>query len=251
MYHHKPAAPANDFIFGIRAIAEAIQAGKEIDKVLFRKGLAGDLFKELQELIREHNIPAQQVPEEKLNRITRKNHQGVVAFLSPIVYQSIEQIVPTLFEQGRIPFILILDSLTDVRNIGAIARTAECAGVDAIIVPDKGSAQINADAVKTSAGALHHIPVCRVKSLFHTVKFLQESGLRIFAASEKADQIYYQHDYTVPLVLVMGSEDTGISPELIRSSDFLVRIPILGNIQSLNVSAATSVLVYEVIRQRA
>lgn len=250
MYHNRPSAPSNDFIFGIRAIAEAIQAGKEIDKVLVRKGLAGELFQELQTLLRQHQVPVQMVPEEKLNRITRKNHQGVIAFISPIVYQNIENIIPGLFEQGKVPFILVLDSLTDVRNIGAIARTAECAGVDAIVVPDKGSAQINADAIKTSAGALHHIPVCRVKSLVLTVKYLQQCGLRVCAASEKAEQSYYQCDYSVPLAFVLGSEDEGISPDLIRTCDFLVGIPILGNIQSLNVSAAASVLVYEAIRQR-
>jgi 23S rRNA (guanosine2251-2'-O)-methyltransferase len=240
-----------DYIFGIRAIAEAIKSGKEIEKLLIRKGLAGDLFKEVFDLVRENNVPFQYVPEEKLNRVTRKNHQGIIAFLSPIEYSNIEQLIPMLFEQGKTPFILVLDSLTDVRNIGAIARSAECAGVDAIVVPEKGSAQINADAVKTSAGALHYIPMCRVKSLHLTVKFLKESGLQVFAATEKAADLYYTKDYSTPMAMIMGSEDEGISTDLLKIADSLIRIPITGKVQSLNVSAATSVLLYEVVKQRS
>ncbi|MDP4210731.1 MAG: 23S rRNA (guanosine(2251)-2'-O)-methyltransferase RlmB [Bacteroidota bacterium] len=240
----------NDFIFGIRAILEAIRSGKEIDKVLVRKGLSGELFQELLTEMRESKILFQQVPNEKLDRVTRKNHQGVIAFISPITYQNIEEIVPALYEKGKVPFILVLDSLTDVRNIGAIARTAECAGVDAIIVPEKGSAQINGDAIKTSAGALHYIPVCRVKSLNSTVRFLKESGIRTIAATEKASDTYFNVDMKEPLALIMGAEDTGISLELLRSADHLVRIPISGHIESLNVSAAASVLIYEAVKQR-
>ena len=240
----------NDFIFGIRAILEAIRSGKEIDKVLVRKGLSGELFQELLTEMRESKILFQQVPNEKLDRVTRRNHQGVIAFISPITYQNIEEIIPALYEKGKIPFILVLDSLTDVRNIGAIARTAECAGVDAIIVPEKGSAQINGDAIKTSAGALHYIPVCRVKSLNSTVRFLKESGIRTIAATEKASDTYFNVDMKEPLALIMGAEDTGISLELLRSADHLVRIPISGHIESLNVSAAASVLIYEAVKQR-
>ncbi len=239
-----------DYIFGIRAIIEAIRSGKEIDKVLIRKGLTGDLSQELFTEIRNSNILYSYVPPEKLDRITRKNHQGVIAFLSPIAYHNIETIIPSLFEQGKVPFILLLDSLTDVRNIGAIARTAECAGVDAIIVPEKGSAQINADAVKTSAGALHYMPFCRVKSLINTVKYLKDCGLQIVSATEKAADNYYTSKLTEPLVVIVGAEDTGISEDLLRISDALVRIPTLGQIQSLNVSAAASVLMYEVVKQR-
>lgn len=239
-----------DFIFGIRSIQEAIRSGKEIDKVLIRKGLGGELFQELFDEMKASNIPFQQVPIEKLNRITRKNHQGVVAFISPISYHNIETLIPGLFEQGINPLILILDSLTDVRNIGAIARSAECAGVDAIIVPEKGSAQINADALKTSAGALHHVPVCRTKNLVQTARFLKESGLTLFAATEKAADYYFKKSYTMPLAIIMGSEETGISNDLLRISDSLVQIPIAGKIQSLNVSAAASVLLYEVVKQR-
>lgn len=241
---------STDFIFGIHSIQEAIRSGKEIDRVLIKKGLAGELFQELFDDIKGSNIPFQYVPIEKLNRVTRKNHQGVVAFISPISYHNIETIIPGLFEQGKIPFVLILDSLTDVRNIGAIARTAECAGVDAIIVPEKGSAQINADALKTSAGALHHIPVCRTKNLFQTSKFLKESGLTLVAATEKAVDLYFTNDYRQPVALIMGSEETGISTDLLRISDKLTKIPTFGKIESLNVSAAASVLIYEVVKQR-
>ncbi len=239
-----------DFIFGVRAITEAIRSGKEIDKVLIRKGLAGELFQELFQEIKENNISFQYVPVEKLNRITLKNHQGLIALVSPIAYNNIESIIPWLFEQGKTPFILILDCITDVRNIGAIARTAECAGVDAIIVPEKGSAQINADAVKTSAGALNYVQVCKAKSLINTVKFLKDSGLQIIAATEKTSEPYFKLNYTEPLALILGSEDTGISSDLLRIADHLVRIPLMGRIESLNVSAAASIIIYETVKQR-
>ena len=239
-----------DFIFGIRAIIEAIRSGKEIDKVLIRKGLSGELFQELFAEIKDSGILFSYVPAEKLDRITRKNHQGVIAFVSPIAYHSIESIIPGLYEQGKTPFILILDCITDVRNIGAIARTAECAGVDAIVVPEKGSAQINADAVKTSAGAINYVPVCRVKSLVNTVKFLRDSGLQVFAATEKATQNYFSCNLKEPLAIILGAEDIGIAPDLLRFSDYLVGIPTKGQIESLNVSAAASVLMYEVVKQR-
>lgn len=239
-----------DFIFGIRAIIEAIRSGKEIDKVLIRKGLSGELFQELFAEIKDSGILFSYVPAEKLDRITRKNHQGVIAFVSPIAYHSIESVIPGLYEQGKTPFILILDCITDVRNIGAIARTAECAGVDAIVVPEKGSAQINADAVKTSAGAINYVPFCRVKSLVNTVKFLRDSGLQVFAATEKASENYFSSNFKEPLAIILGAEDIGIAPDLLRFSDYLVRIPTKGQIESLNVSAAASVLMYEVVKQR-
>jgi len=239
-----------DCIFGIRAILEAIHSGKEIDKVLIRKGLSGDLFLELFTEIKKSNIVFSYVPPEKLDRITRKNHQGVIAFISPITYHSLENLIPILFEQGKTPFLLMLDSLTDVRNIGAIARTAECAGVHAIIVPEKGSALINADAVKTSAGALHYMPFCRVKSLVNTVKYIKDCGIQVISATEKANKDYFMAKLTEPLVIILGAEDTGISPDLLRLSDSLFRIPILGHIESLNVSAAASVMMYEVVKQR-
>ncbi|RKD85189.1 23S rRNA (guanosine2251-2'-O)-methyltransferase [Mangrovibacterium diazotrophicum] len=238
-------------IFGIRAIIEAINSGKEIDKVLLQKGERGDLFKEAFDLIRQHEIPFQYVPVEKLNRITRKNHQGVIAFVSPVTFYDIENYLPTLFEEGKNPVILVLDQVTDVRNFGAIVRTAECAGVDAVLVPDKGAARINADAVKTSAGALHLVPVCRTKDLKKSVLYLQQSGLKIIAATEKSSENYIKTDYSGPVAIVMGSEEFGIDRQILDLADDRVQIPILGKIQSLNVSVAAGLLVYEVVRQRA
>jgi len=238
-------------IFGIRAVIEAINSGKEIDKVLLQKGERGDLFKEAFDLIRQHEIPFQYVPVEKLNRITRKNHQGVIAFVSPVTFYDIENYLPTLFEEGKNPVILVLDQVTDVRNFGAIVRTAECAGVDAVLVPDKGAARINADAVKTSAGALHLVPVCRTKDLKKSVLYLQQSGLKIIAATEKSSENYIKTDYSGPVAVVMGSEEFGIDRQILDLADDRVQIPILGKIQSLNVSVAAGLLVYEVVRQRA
>lgn len=239
-----------DFIFGIRTIEEAIRSGKEIDRVLIRKGLSGELFQAFFTLVRENNVPFQYVPVEKIDRITRKNHQGVIAFLSEVAYHNIETIIPAIYEQGEIPLILMLDCITDVRNMGAIARSAECAGVHAIVVPEKGSAQINADAVKTSAGALHYIPVCRVKSLVNTIKFFKDCGIHIFAATEKATDIYYACDFQKPMAIIMGAEDVGINPDLLRLSESWIKIPMKGMVSSLNVSAATSVLLFDVLRQR-
>ena len=240
----------DQIIYGTRAIIEAIKSGKEIDKVLIRKSLRNALFSELSELIRQYEIPTQYVPIEKLNRITTKNHQGTVAFVSSVVYQDVEQIIPMIYEDGKTPLIIVLDSVTDVRNLGAIARTAECTGVHAIVIPAKGSAQINADAIKTSAGALNIIPVCRSHNLKDTLEFLKESGLNIVAATEKATDNYTDVDYSAPTAIVMGSEDRGVSDEYLKRSDHHVQIPILGEIESLNVSVATAVILYEVIRQR-
>lgn len=240
----------NTMVFGIRPVIEAIKAGKEIDRVFVQKGLQGELFGELRKLMVDLEIPFQMVPVEKLDRITRKNHQGIVCVITPITFQQIEAIIPFVFEEGKTPLILVLDGITDVRNFGSIARTAECAGVNAIVVPAKGSAQINGDAIKTSAGALHTIPVCRVVSLAKTVEFLQQSGLRIVACTEKASADYFATDFTVPTAIIMGAEDTGISTDLIKKADYLARIPILGDISSLNVAVATGVVLYEVIRQR-
>lgn len=239
-----------DYIFGIRAVIEAIKSGKQIDKLMIKSGLKGELFFELIELVKTMQIPVQYVPNERINRVTMKNHQGVLAFISPIEFQSIDNILPTVFESGRTPFFLILDKVSDVRNFGAITRSAECAGVDAIIIPEKGSARISGDAVKTSAGALYKIPVCRVKSLSNVIKFLQESGVKIVAATEEANEFYYKTDFTIPTAILMGAEDTGVAMEHLRVADQMVKIPILGEIESLNVSVAASVLMYEVVKQR-
>lgn len=246
----RPPRESNQLVFGIRAVIEAIHSGKEIESLYIQRGIGGELMHELKQLLNEYQIVAQQVPVEKLNRITMKNHQGVIAFISPIVYQKIEDIIPQIFEKGETPLILILDSITDVRNMGAIARTAECSGVHAIVVPAKGSAQINPDAIKTSAGALYKIPVCRHDNFFQTVRFIQESGLQIVCCTEKTNDFIYKPDYTAPTAIVMGSEEDGVRNEIIRMADHLAKIPMYGEIESLNVSVATGVILYEAIRQR-
>lgn len=241
----------DDLIFGIRAVMEAINAGKEIERVLIKNGLEGELYKEFFDLVRARNVPFQFVPIEKLNRVTRRNHQGVVAFVSPITYYQIENLIPTWFEEGKEPVVLVLDQISDVRNFGAIVRTAECAGVNAVIIPESGAAKINADAVKTSAGALHLVPVCRVKNTVDACMFLQASGLKIVAATEKSNDIYTSADLTGPVAIVMGSEDKGIDRRILSLADQKVKIPVLGKIESLNVSVATALMVYEMVRQRS
>lgn len=241
---------STDYIFGIRAVMEAIEAGKEIDKVFIRKDLSGELASELFDMIRARGVVTQRVPVERLNRITRKNHQGVIAMMSAVTYHRLDHLVPQLFEEGVLPFVVVLDGITDVRNFGAIARTAECAGADAIVIPERGSVSVGADAVKTSAGALHHLPVCREASTLSAVSYLKASGFNVVAVSEKADINYTTASYTVPTALVLGAEDTGISPEVIRQCDTFVSIPMFGHIGSLNVSVAAGVLMYEVVRQR-
>ncbi len=239
-----------EMIFGLRAVIEAVQAGKDVDRVLVKRELQGELFKELQEVLTMHEIPIQKVPLERIDRITRKNHQGVLAFMSAVTYQKIEDIIPLLYEQGKNPFIVVLDGITDVRNFGAIARTCEVAGVDAIVIPALGSVRVTADAIKTSAGALHSIPVCRELNIRDAVQFLRNSGVKVVAATEKAAENYTTSTYVDPVAILMGAEDEGISPELLKISDDLVRLPVFGNIQSLNVSVAAGVMLYEVIRQR-
>ena len=239
-----------EMIFGLRAVIEAVQAGKDVDRVLVKRELQGELFKELQEVLTLHEIPMQKVPLERIDRITRKNHQGVLAFMSAVTYQKIEDIIPMLYEQGKNPFIVVLDGITDVRNFGAIARTCEVAGVDAIVIPARGSVRVSADAIKTSAGALHTIPVCRELNIRDAVQFLRNSGVKVVAATEKAAEDYTTSTYVDPIAILMGAEDEGISPELLKISDDLVRLPVYGTIQSLNVSVAAGVMLYEVIRQR-
>jgi 23S rRNA (guanosine2251-2'-O)-methyltransferase len=249
-FTQRPPRESNQMVFGIRAVIEAIRAGKEIESLYLQRGLGGGLLNELKDVLHEYQIPAQQVPVEKLNRLTQKNHQGVVAFISPIIYQKVEDIIPQIFEKGEVPLILVLDGITDVRNMGAIARTAECAGVHAIVIPAKGSAQINPDAIKTSAGALYKIPVCRHDNFMQTVRFLQESGLQLVCCTEKTKEYLYKPDYTLPTAIVMGSEEDGIRNEIIRIADHLAKIPMFGEIESLNVSVSTGIIIYEAVRQR-
>ncbi len=240
-----------NYIFGIRPVIEAITAGKEIDKILIQNGLGSDTMWELRALIKEFDIPFQYVPIEKLNRITRKNHQGIICFVSPVSFQKVEDILPQIYENGEVPLILILDRVSDVRNFGAITRTAECAGVHAILTPIKGSAQINPDAIKTSAGALYKIPVCRYASLKNIIPFLKESGLQIISCTERTGNMYYNIDFTMPTAIILGSEEDGISESLLGLSDKKVKIPLNGEIGSLNVSVASGVVLYEIIRQRS
>ncbi len=240
----------SDYIYGIRAVLEAIEAGKEIDKIFIAKDLQGELAGKLIAAARAAHIVMQRVPVERINRITRKNHQGVLAIMSAITYYRLDHLIPELYESGILPFIVLLDGITDVRNFGAIARTCECAGVDAIVIPEHGSVSVGGDAIKTSAGALHHIPVCRVSSIAWAAKFLRENGYNVVAVSEKAEINYTEGHYSDPVALVMGAEDVGISPEAMKQCETKVAIPMFGNIGSLNVSVAAGVMIYEVVRQR-
>lgn len=241
---------STDYIYGLRAVIEAIEAGKDIDKIFIKKDLQGDLAGELMRLVREHHLFAQRVPVEKINRITRQNHQGVVALLSSVTYTRVGELVPRLYENGVLPFVVVLDGITDVRNFGAIARTAECCGVNALVIPERGSVSCGGDAMKTSAGALNYIDVCRERNLASAVKYLKDNGYQIVAVSEKANQNYTEPDYSTPLALVMGAEDVGISPDIMALCDTRVSIPMFGKIGSLNVSVAAGVMMYEVVRQR-
>ncbi len=239
-----------DYIFGLRAVMEAIEARREIDKLMIAKDAKGELALELIDKARQAGVYVQRVPVERINRVTRKNHQGALAILSAVTYYNLEHLVPELYEAGKLPFIVVLDGITDVRNFGAIARTCECAGVDAIVIPKHGSVSVSGDAIKTSAGALNHMPVCRENNLSRAVKFLKDNGYRIVAVSEKADFNYTMGSYTDPVALVMGAEDVGISPSVMGLCDTKVAIPMFSKIQSLNVSCAASVVIYEVVNQR-
>ena len=240
----------DNHIFGIRPIIEAIKQGKTIDKLFIQKGLHNDLFSELWKLVRIKRINYKHVPIEKINRLTKKKHQGVFAFISPIDLHNIEDVIPSLYEEGKTPLLLVLDRITDVRNFGAIARSAECAGADAILIPEQNAAAINADAIKTSAGGLLKIRICRTWNLKMALQFMKDSGIKLISCTEKTNNTIYEEDYTVPTAIIMGSEEDGISSELLKISNSKVKIPIIGNIASLNVSVATGIIIYETIRQR-
>jgi 23S rRNA (guanosine2251-2'-O)-methyltransferase len=240
-----------DCIFGLRPIIEAIKAGKQIDRLLIKHGLQGSLYQELMTEVKTHGISYQIVPVERIEIVTRKNHQGVLAWLALIEFQHISNILPGIFERGEDPLIIALDGVSDVRNFGAIVRSAECLGAHAIIIPEKGSARITADAIKTSAGALHSFPVCREKSIVRSVEYLKESGIRIICADEQEGEYASSADMSGPSVLIMGSEDKGISRELKSLADLKVKIPMSGKINSLNVSVASGILLYEIVRQRS
>ncbi len=237
-------------VIGIRPLIEAISSGKEVEKIYIQKGLRGDLIQELISKIRESKLIYHIVPKEKLNRISRKNHQGVIAYLSPVVYQNLENLLPMLFEQGEVPLFIVLDRITDVRNFGAIARTAECAGAHGVIIQSRGGVLINSDAMKASAGALNDLPVCRYNMLEDALLLLKESGVQLIGATEKAEKGYAEFDFTVPTAIVMGSEEDGISPRIRKLLNAEASIPIRGKIDSLNVSVAAGLFLYEAVRQR-
>ncbi len=237
-------------IYGTRAVMEAIVAHREIEKIYVQAGLSNDLIKELIHTAKVNGVPFSFIPQQKLNRLSSKNHQGVICMLSAVRYVPVENLIDKAYQEGRQPFFLLLDRITDVRNFGAIARTAECAGLDGIIVEEKGNAPITADAIKTSAGALNHLPVCRVKDLVKTVQLLQENGIQVIGCTEKAEKTLYEAEMNVPTALLMGSEEDGISPELLKKVDHLAMIPMTGKINSLNVSVAAGVAIYEVVRQQ-
>lgn len=243
--------PSTDLVFGIHACVEALRSGKEINKVMVQRGLRSDLLNKLFAQLKENGIEPVFVPEEKLIRLGNRNHQGVVAFISPVPYQQIEDVLPMVFEEGRNPLILLLDKVTDVRNFGAICRSAECMGVDAVIIPEKGGALITSDAIKTSAGALMKLPVCKHHNLKNVIDYLKESGLQVVGCTEKTDDYLYDTDLSLPTCIIMGNEEEGISPEYLKRCTAKAKIPMVGTIESLNVSVSAGIVLYETARQRA
>jgi len=240
----------NDMVCGVWPVIEALRAGKNVEKLLIRREAGGDGVKEIRQLALDRDIPWQPVPVEKLDRLTKTEHQGVIAFLSQVEEQDLNEVITMAYERGEVPFILALDSVTDVRNMGAIARSAECFGVHAMLVPKMGTARLGPDAVKSSAGALLRKPVCRVNRFTDALRAAREQGLRIVACTEKGTLTLDDADLNGPLVLVMGSEDEGISDAVIRMADDLVNIPMAGSIGSLNVSVATGIVLHAALRQR-
>lgn len=240
----------NNHIYGIRAVIEAINSDEPIDKVFIQKGLKGELSKELEGLVRKNGINSSYVPIEKLNRLTRNNHQGVVANISPITFYELETLVENVMEHKKNPLFLLLDQLSDVRNFGAIIRTAECTGVDGIIIQKKGAAPVTADTIKTSAGAAFKVPIAKVDHIKDAVFYLQASGVQVISATEKTDNTIYDVSFIAPSAIVMGSEDRGITPSILKASDQMAKLPLLGEIESLNVSVACAVFLYEAVRQR-
>ncbi len=248
--YRQPQKIHENLIYGIHPVMEALEAGKEIERIMIQRDVKSGPLRDILALADEQQVPVQKVPVDKLDGLTRGTHQGVVAFVSLIDYQPIENVLMNAFEKGDIPLFIILDRITDVRNLGAIARSSECAGVNALVVPSRGSAQVNADALKTSAGALNNLPVHRSPNLKDTLRYLKDSGLRIVAVTEHGSDIYYNTDLTGPLVLILGSEEDGISPEYIKFADIRIKIPLLGSTGSLNVSVAAGIVLFETRRQR-
>ena len=238
------------YLFGMHPVMEAVKTGKKLEKVLFKQGLEGPQFRELMELLKIREIPFQFVPVEKLNRSVRGAHQGVLAYMSQIDYVDLEQLVNDALGMSENPVLMILDGVSDVRNLGAIARSLECAGGHGIIVPAKGGAAINAEAIKSSVGALMRIDACKVPNLRVAAYYLKQSGFRLIAATEKVDRKIYDVDMTGPCAIIMGSEGKGISKAMLDLADDKAAIPMAGEISSLNVAAASTVMLYEAVRQR-
>lgn len=237
-------------IYGIRAVIEAINSNEPIDKVFIQRGLKGDLFKELEGILRKNKITTSYVPVEKLNRLTKSNHQGVVASISPISFYELEDLVESVVETNKLALFLLLDQLSDVRNFGAIIRTAECTGVDGIIIQKKGAAPVTADTIKTSAGAAFKVPIAKVDHIKDAVFYLQASGIQVIAATEKTKNTIYDISFNQPIAIIVGAEDKGISPSILKAADLTAKLPLLGEIESLNVSVACAVFLYEAVRQR-
>lgn len=239
-----------ELIYGTRAVIEALESGKELDRILVQRGLSNELYNQLRKALRDRQVPLQVVPPEKLRRLCSGNHQGVLAYLTHVTYFSIEDVLTDLFESGQVPLLLVLDRVTDVRNFGAIARSAECAGVNALVIPSRGSAQISGDAIKTSAGALHRIKVCREDNLKQSLDYMKEYGMQIISIHEKTDTLIYDVNFTLPTALILGSEENGISGEYLKRSDRQAKIPMPGKTASLNVSVAAGIVLFEAVKQR-
>ncbi|MBI1342671.1 MAG: 23S rRNA (guanosine(2251)-2'-O)-methyltransferase RlmB [Terrimonas sp.] len=250
-YHKKPRPKKSALVSGRQPLVEALRGGKPIDKILMQKGASGEAITIIRQLATERNIPVQYVPIEKLNAVSRGNHQGVIAYTAAIQYQELQQVISFVIEKGETPLFLILDSITDVRNIGAIARSALCLGVQALIIPDKGVAPLQEDAIKSSAGALENILVCRVNSLMKAVDELHLNGIRVFASEMTASNLLSACDFTLPCAIIMGNEEKGVYPALLKIADEQFKIPMTGDFESLNVSVATGIILYEVQKQRS
>ena len=248
-FERKPKADAEDIVYGIRAVIEAIKNEVDINKILIQKGIDKELFEELRTSLTGKDYQLQYVPVEKLNKLTINNHQGVIAFTSPVGYSNIEELCDQWLSEGKEPCVLVLDRITDVRNFGGIARTAACMGVDAILIPSKGSALISSDAIKTSAGALHSIPVCKTDLLKDSLFYLQQSGFQIVSCTEKSKISVENYSFFGPTAIILGSEEDGISHDLLKMSDARLSIPMAGSIASLNVGVATGMILYERLKQ--
>jgi 23S rRNA (guanosine2251-2'-O)-methyltransferase len=249
-YPKKSAPKKSSLIIGRQPVIEAMQSGRSIDKILFQRNVSGDSIGRIRQLAREYNIPIQQVPPEKLHALTKANHQGVIAIAGLVQYMDLQQVIDHVVAKGETPLFLLLDGITDVRNIGAIARSAVCCGAQAIIIPDKGIAALNEEALKSSAGALEKIDICRVSSLMKAVDTLHLNGITVLATEMTAEKLISDVDFNIPCCIVMGSEDKGIFPALLKICDEKVKIPMPGNFESLNVSVAAGIVLYEAVRQR-